>query len=220
MKLYFLSYDCANKSLAVILFSYDMHYKKEVTAMMQSNNCTMLTKIMNINKILNNVIEIFYADVIDICPGIKIKNLNIIQKSNLFKNAIVDINKHLELLIEQRNLNRVHVYIERQPTFNVKSSIVYHQLIYEYSNNKIYKIKVMYPMLKNKVTLRPDLAHSSFISYSNNAYRANKNHTKANFLYFIETFGLQNQIKHIKKKNIDDIADAFLQVLVDIKSFV
>lgn len=217
MKLFFLSFDCATKSLAVILFSYDFSYKDEINKIMSLTDLYLLQKINIVNKILNNVIDIYYLDVIDVCPGLNVNQLDIIQRSNLFKTTIQKINIEVELVKQKYNPDIIHVYIERQPIFNIKSSIVYHQLIYEYSDDSKYKIKVMYPMLKNKVTLHNSLSHGEFISKSNNAYRSNKNHAKANFLYYIETFGLQDKIKHIKKKNLDDIADAFLQVIVDIK---
>ena len=45
-------------------------------------------------------------------------------------------------------------------------------------------------------------------------YTANKNHTKANFLYWLKLNKLENLIKdnNIAKKNIDDVADSFVQI--------
>jgi hypothetical protein len=217
MKLFFLSYDCAIKSLAVVLFSYDTRFKNKISEVMQSVCGDTIEKIIKVNEILDNVIEFFYMDVIDVCPGFNVMQLDILEKSNLFKQVISKINLHVNNLVKSHNPEIIYIYIERQPIFNVKSCVVYHQLIYEYTNNSLYKIKIMYPGLKNKVYFHSDLTHGNFISNSNNGYKANKDHTKANFLYFIKKFNLQDKIKHIKKKNLDDIGDAFMQVIYDIK---
>lgn len=219
MRSHFLSFDCANKSLAVMFFSFNLGYKDEIRDVLNSG-VPKIKKLVNIHQILRNVVEIFYLDVIDICPNVKINDLNIIERSHLFKSALCKVNELVQNIKVEHNIDLINVYIERQPTFNIKSTTIFSQLIYEYANDDLFNIKIMYPMLKNQIFLSDDLRHSVFISNSNNGYRANKNHSKANFLYFIEKFNLKNRITHIKKKNLDDIADAFLQVLTDIKYLI
>lgn len=219
MKKYFLSYDCANKSLGIIFFSFNFSYKDEIKTIIQSD-ISKIEKLVKIHQILKHTIDIFYLDVIDICPNMKITELDIIQRSNLFKIALNKINVVVKNVIDNEHVNHINVYIERQPVFNIKSMVISSQLIYEYANNDRFKIKLMYPMLKNQIYLHEDLKHSSFISNTNNGYKANKNHTKANFLHFIEKFKLKNKISHIKNKNLDDIADAFMQVLTDIRHLI
>ena len=66
---------------------------------------------------------------------------------------------------------------------------------------------------KNTISLNKNLTHSNFIKKYSNNYLANKNHTKENFLYFLKSFNLLHLIKNIKKKNYDDIADSFMQII-------
>lgn len=219
MRQSFLSFDCASKSLGVAFFSFNLSYKDDIKLILQSD-LNKINKLIKIHNILKSVIDIYYLDVIDICPNVKINDIDIIERSSLFKIAINKINKIVNETILKKEIELIHVYIERQPTFNIKSTTIFSQLIYEYAANSMFKIKLMYPMLKNKIYFNEKLKHSEFISNSNNAYKANKNHTKSNFLYFINKFNLTHHIAHIKAKNLDDIADAFLQVLTDIKHLI
>ena len=70
---------------------------------------------------------------------------------------------------------------------------------------------------KNKIYFNNELKHSTFIQKYSNNYLANKNHTKSNFLYFLKTFKLEYVIDKIKAKNIDDLADSFMQIFAFIK---
>lgn len=106
------------------------------------------------------------------------------------------------------------VLIEYQMNANQKSNAIYNMLVYHYCN---YEIITMKPALKNQIFLRDDLTLSRFLAYANNNYQANKNHSKFNFLYFIHLFKHENLIKHIKNKNLDDIADTFMQMCAYIK---
>ena len=66
---------------------------------------------------------------------------------------------------------------------------------------------------KNKIYFNKELQHSRFIQKYNNNYIANKNHTKQNFLYLLNKYNLEYIIKKIKKKNLDDLADSFMQII-------
>lgn len=211
-KIYLLSFDCANKSLAVSFFSYNLNYKSDIQ-IINNNNNSNINKFININKILNNIIHIFYLNVIDLFPDFKVKELDILQRSNSLKFHINKINS----FISNFNFNKIIVCIEYQPSFNDKSRVIFNQLIYEYSNNKLFDIQIIHPTLKNTIYFHKQLKHGNFIAKYNNQYTANKNHTKQNFLYFIKLFHLSDLIKHIKKKNIDDIADSFIQAIAYIQ---
>jgi hypothetical protein len=58
------------------------------------------------------------------------------------------------------------------------------------------------------------LAHGTFTEKYASKYTANKNHCKANFLYWLKLYSLDGLLKEngIEKKNVDDIADAFMQM--------
>ena len=71
-------------------------------------------------------------------------------------------------------------------------------------------INLVGPSLKNKVYI-DNLQHCYFMEKYTTKYSANKTHTKANFLKWLELNGVEMS-KDIKKKNYDDIADAFMQI--------
>ena len=72
-------------------------------------------------------------------------------------------------------------------------------------------------MYKNKIYFSEDLHYSNFIKRYKNNYTANKQHTKHNFLYFLKTYNLMHIVDKVKKKNLDDLADSFMQIISFIK---
>lgn len=106
------------------------------------------------------------------------------------------------------------VLIEYQMNANQKSNAIYNMIIYHYCK---YEIVIMKPALKNQITLRDDLPLARFLGLASNNYQANKNHSKFNFLYFIHLFEHKDKIAHIKNKNLDDIADTFMQMCAYLK---
>ena len=111
------------------------------------------------------------------------------------------------------NINQILLLIELQPSFNDKSRTTFNQIVYEFSSNEMFKIKIINPMYKNLISFTKELQHYNFIKKYSNNYLANKNHTKENFLFFINTFNMKYLIQNIKKKNYDDIADSFMQII-------
>jgi hypothetical protein len=210
--IYILSIDPANKSLAISFFSYNNNYRDNIKTEIKKIQPNKL-KLKNIDNILNNVINILYMDVIDLFPDIKVSEINLIDRTNLFKYNIQQVNNKLDKFIEELHITKIVVCIEYQPVYNHKSSIIFNQLIYEYSYNNLYNIQIIHPTLKNKIFFHPSLTHNEIIKSCSSAYQSNKKHTKENFLYLIKSFNLENRIKHIKKKNLDDIADTIFQGL-------
>ena len=72
---------------------------------------------------------------------------------------------------------------------NDKSRCVSQQLVYHYTN--MYTVELVGPSLKNKVCFSKDdsLRHSTFMEKYASKYTANKNHAKANFLYWVKIYG-------------------------------
>ena len=218
--MYYLSFDVANKSLAVSLIYFNNDYKHTLdTKLTTSGVDTKLsstTDLINFNKKINSVIKYIYYNVEDLIPGKKVKDTDIIERSRSLKNYMNKIKTVIDKLKEENNIEKIHLLIEYQLSSNYNANAIYNQIIYEFSNS-IYEITVMNPSYKNKIYFHNDLKHSSFIQKYNNNYIANKNHTKANFLYFIKHFNLEHVIKGVKAKNIDDLADSFLQIFGFIK---
>jgi hypothetical protein len=128
------------------------------------------------------------------------------EKAKELKNILVSLDTYLNA--------DTKVLIEYQMNANHKSNAIFNMLIYHYCN---YEIIIMKPALKNQIYLRHDLTLSRFLAHASNNYQANKNHSKFNFLYFIYLFKYQEKIKNIKNKNIDDIADTFMQLCAYLK---
>lgn len=213
--MYFLSIDVANKSLAISFLEYNNILYKNVNLIKINSNNSQLSNIkdlININNNLNNIIKYYICEVIDLLPNKKVRNCGILERSNALKEYLTTLKIRIEEYINSLNISKITLLIENQPSFNDKSRTAFNQIIYAFSKNDIYKIKVMNPMYKNFISFKPELKHYNFIKKYSNNYLANKNHTKENFLYFIDRFNLKSIIKKIKKKNYDDIADSFMQI--------
>lgn len=163
-----LSFDCANRSLAVCGF-------------------------------IDN--KIILMKVFDLTEG---KNYTTIERARLLKTCLSSINIAPHLVL-----------VEYQMSANDKSRCISQQILYHYVD--ICEVVLVGPSLKNKICLSTDdrLAHSTFMEKYSSKYTANKNHTKANFLHWLKLNNCSHMIadNKIKKKNIDDIADAFMQIL-------
>lgn len=209
--MYFLSIDVANKSLAVSFLKYNKLNNKLLNIEeIEGNN--LVQKLINLNNNLNNLINYYICEVIDLLPNKKVKYTNILERSNALKIYLKILKEKIQNLIELNKINKIILIIEAQPSFNDKSRATFNQIVYEFSNNDMYKIKVMNPMYKNFIYFTKDLKHYYFLQKYSNNYLANKNHTKENFKYFLTKFNMLDKLKNIKKKNYDDIADSFMQI--------
>ena len=208
-----LSFDCANKSLGVSIFTYNKNFQKDINNVLESN-IENIDKLININDIINNSINILYLDVIDVLPDLKVSEVSLLDRTKAFKSVILQINDIVDKYLKGQKIN---ICIEYQPVFNDKSRTICNQLIYEYTLKENYEIHIVNPSLKNKIYFTEELKHNLFLAKYNSNYKANKNHTKSNFLYFIKVYNLDNLIKKIKKSNLDDIADSLLQGFAFIK---
>lgn len=206
----YLSIDCANKSLAIGLYKVDNNLFKNIKDCNHQHNNYNINDYEYLKNKYQTQIQILHCEVIDIIPGQKVQEVSIIDRSYKLKQVLNELNDKLQV---HYNNEIVNVLIEYQMNINDKSRSVSNQLIYEYSDINKYKIIIMKPMLKNTVYLDTSLQYCNIIKNYNSSYRCNKNHAKLNFLYFIDTFNLQDKIKNIKKSNLDDIADTFMQMI-------
>lgn len=196
MTKYFLSIDVATKSLAVIFLK-----KNE------------LNLEGDIEKELNNLYVFYVCEVIDLIKDKKLKDTTLIERSKKLNEYITTLKERINKVIKDENIKKIKMIIEKQPKFNDKSSIIQNQLVYAFCGESIYSIKLICPFYKNMVYLHKDLTYGKFIQKYKKVYTAAKNHTKFNFIYYLTIFDKLHLIKDIKKKNHDDIADAFMQVI-------
>jgi hypothetical protein len=205
--MYYLSIDVANKSLAISFLEYN-----KLINILPNNNIINYQDLIKFNNNLNNIIKYYICEVIDLLPNKKVKQTNIIDRSNALKLYLINLKERINDYIVQNNILKIILLIELQPSFNDKSRTTFNQIIYEFSNYKIYKIKIINPMYKNMIYFKKELHHSNFIKKYANNYLANKNHTKENFIYFLDKYNMKDKLQNIKKKNYDDIADSFMQI--------
>ncbi len=210
--MYFLSIDVANKSLAISFLKYTKTKINKLDSINSNNIKSFILSLNKLNKSFKDNIQYHICEVIDLLPNKKVKNTNIIERSNALKKYLIDLNLRLNQFILDFSIQSIMLLIENQPSFNDKSKTTFNQIIYEFSNNSIYTIKVMNPLYKNLIYFHPDLKHYNFLKKYSNNYLANKNHTKENFKYFLEKYNMLHKIINIKKKNYDDIADSFMQI--------
>lgn len=213
--MFYLSIDVANKSLAISFIKYIKikHLKRLSNETTNITQTTKLKTLMNFNKELNESISYYICEVIDLIPNKKVRNTSQLERTSALKAYLQQLQTKLNGYINKFNITTIKVLVELQPSFNDKSRAAFNQIIYEFSNLPIFKIKIMNASYKNTISLNKNLTHSNFIKKYSNNYLANKNHTKENFLYFLKSFNLLHLIKNIKKKNYDDIADSFMQMM-------
>ena len=209
--MYYLSFDVANKSLAVSFVNYDIDYKSKLNNLDKTNICNYISKV---NDIVSNVVNYIYGDVIDLIPNKKLKDSTIQERTLSLKQSLQKIKNIVNETINSDE--KITLIIEYQMCQNYNANAIYNQIIYEFTEQR-YNIFVIKPCYKNKIYFSKDLEYGEFIAKYNNNYTANKAHTKANFLYFLEKHNMLDKIKNIKKKNIDDLADSFIQIFAYIK---
>ena len=184
----YLSFDCANRSLAVCYIT------------------------LNTADIKHNTGKIHILKVIDLTKGAKIDTVG---RAILLKKCLCALDTEILDMKSPYNTPNT-ILIEYQMSVNDKSRCVSNQILYHYSCINNASVHLVGPTLKNKICFSEDdsLSHGVFMEKYASKYTANKNHTKANFLYWLTKRNLNSIIKEnkIKKKNIDDVADAFIQI--------
>ena len=103
------------------------------------------------------------------------------------------------------------VLIEYQMSANYMTNAIFNMIAYHYAGRAI--VHTVFPTLKNTIAFHPKLSHSYILGLYGSNYTANKNHCKYNFMYFMIMFNYEHLCSSIKSKNIDDIADTFMQCI-------
>ena len=212
----YLSIDCANKSLAIGFYVLHIdNWKQNLLLILKNKNYSKEEKIKKAHEFLDNIIEIKFLKLIDLIPNKKVKNTSIIERTQSLYKHIEEIKNNIESDIKKKE--HINVFIEYQMGPNDKSRGVFNQLIYAFSNTDLYNIKIITPTLKNQIYFTDELKHCRILKRYNSVYTANKVHCKENFLYFLKLFNKEKYINNISKKNIDDVADTFMQMIGQLK---
>jgi hypothetical protein len=167
-----------------------MTYNNKIIREANNSNISLLEK----DRIMKENLIIHRCEVHDLTDGQKTANMNVTKKTLRLKSLLTEIDSELD---------------EYQMSVNKKANVVFSQIYYHFAE---YSPIVVKPMLKNQIKFKPELEYYSFTRQYTNRYCANKAHSKANFLFFFETFGFSSFLTKIKKKNLDDAADSFMQI--------
>lgn len=195
----YISIDVAVRSLAIGV--YKLKQIKNIDSMKDENSITM-------NDNLNSIIQPIFMKVYDINEGSKVKETSIIDKAKSLKVTLHDLDFNIREDIEGEDIK---VLIEYQMNANHGANAIFNMICYHFSDR--YPIEIMKPAMKNKIYLHPTLTLSTFLGSCSSNYQANKQHTKYNMLYFLTITDRLKIVSDIKNKNLDDIADTFMQCL-------
>jgi hypothetical protein len=155
-------------------------------------------------------ITVYTIGVLDITGGADMAEIDEIVGSQFLVNSL----EGLELHITADTI----VLIENQPgARNALSEAIQNRLSTYYYAMYQCKVVSIDPRLKNKINYHPSINYDAFLQAHGDTYEANKGHSVANFLHFIENFGWGNTLMRIPTDNIDDAADSFMQILAAIK---
>jgi len=196
----YLSFDIANRSLAFTLMFLD---KKKLAEEILSK------EILIIHDAISNNVNVLACEVHDLTDGIKLKNSSKAKRTLNLKTLL----KRIEEMVGD---SKVKVLLEFQMSINKKANVIFNQIYYHFAEHHPITIK---PCYKNMFSFKEELSYRYFSERYKNSYCANKSHSKANFIYFFESFGLQEFLKPIQKKNLDDAADSFMQIFAYINYY-
>lgn len=210
----FLSFDCANKSLAYTYMQIDTEFVDKTSVYLDvmnkfqksGRNHSILLLLYILVEDMINFIKFIDWGVIDVLAGRKVKEVNKADR----KSALTRILGELP----QPDDNTT-ILIERQPTLmNHKTTNVQNDIT-EYYKNKFphSKIIIVDPKKKNKLNFTADnhIREKINDNYSRQ-YDANKQLAKVNMMEILKIFDMKDFLSGIKKSNYDDIADSKLQI--------
>lgn len=201
--MHILSFDCANRSLAVCYATINTNILDDLADARDKKDAEKCVEL------IDGHIKIHVLKVFDLTKG---KKVDTIKRTQLLKECLNSIDQ----LVLDSGTTPDQVLVEYQMSANDKSRCVSQQIIYHHAGRPNVDVALVGPTLKNKVCFSPDetLAHGTFMAKYASKYTANKNHCKANFLHWLKLYRLDGLLKEngIAKKNVDDIADAFMQM--------
>lgn len=201
--MHILSFDCANRSLAVCCATVNINLLDDLAKARDNKDTNLCVEL------INSHVKIHTLKVFDLTKG---KKVDTVKRASLLKKCLTD----LDCLLSDEGVKIQTVLVEYQMSANDKSRCVSQQILYHYSCIPDVIVKLVGPTLKNKVCFSSDetLEHGTFMAKYASKYTANKNHSKSNFLYWIKLYDLSDLLKknNIAKNNIDDVADSFMQI--------
>lgn len=197
MNNWFLSFDCATKTLGYTLTYLDLEYSRNNKKAMENDE-----------SLIPNAIQLHEIKVINLLPDKKNNSISAVERimamCNYFDGALTTMLKKYKLYGQP-----ITVILEDQMPKNIEANIICIALatLFHWANVQIIK-----PWFKNMICVAVEAEYN--IKYFKEKYKssqyANKAHAKCNFLRFVEVF----DIKHnIKASLLEHVADSFMQML-------
>lgn len=219
---WYLSFDCATKSLAVSFAYIDIegiHIAQEKLSTV--DDIPIIEKISTYREDLLKYfrfIKGWVVNIIDYMPkkrnGGPPTTITTIMKIIALKKVIQQIMEYVHPFVNIEN-EKINIIVEFQFSVNGASRLVEISLLSLLSEHHIYTIN---PKLKNKLSfsLEPESRHEIFIDRFSSRYTAAKNHSLFCFLYIAKNFRFDLPKLPIKGQ-MKDLADSFMQILAHIK---
>lgn len=227
----FLSWDCANRTLAHAHVTVNSRIIIDCCAWLDKlkewrakngkvtpdNMESLLHLVTEMSMILSTFITFHSVDVKDVL-GKKVEETDEISRTRALYEYLSTSNISIDNLDAPSPLNaagvQTRVLIEHQPTkvgsaTNNKSTYVSSQLAFYYITKNPVLVS---PKLKNKITVCGGMEFSVFASGVESEYYARKKHMKQSLLYLVKSFRIEHIIKDIPKSCLDDLADAIFQI--------
>ena len=199
-----LSFDCANRSLAVCYVTINGNIMGDLTTAHREG------RVDEVHRLVNSHVSIHLLRVYDVTKG---GHIETVERARLLKECLNSVDVELSKLPGPERTPQA-VLIEYQMLANDKSRCVSQQIVYHYAGREGIAVELVGPSLKNKVFFAKGLEYGFFAEKYASKYTANKNHAKANLLYWLRLYDSMGIIEKsaIKKANLDDAADAFMQI--------
>jgi hypothetical protein len=200
-----MSFDCATDNMGVIVISITI---PKYIPFLKKESLDLFDKINDMldiyNLIIDNMVKIVYKDKWKLTPDKKLK-------TSMTTLILGNLKNKIQSLILEFSEPKYAIY-EFQMGHNVKTGHIQDAIIYQFVSTKTKLIK-MGASLKNTIAFTNDLKIQNFYAKYSSSYKANKMHSEAGFKYWCNNFNIELN----KKEKLDDMADAFNQIIAAIK---
>lgn len=207
----FISYDCASKSLAMCHVTVLTTLREDLYACLSAwsrGEKTFDETNAELTRLVNGWVIIHKLEVTDLIPGKKVREVNELDRTRALKSYLRKVDGGIEAT---RAVDTV--IVEHQPprvgmAANSNSTYVSMQLMLWYCD---FPLVLIDPKKKNTITC--GMSYTEIRAGAKDNYSARKKHSKLTLENLSRIFGWERHLIGISKKNYDDIADAFLQML-------
>lgn len=208
----YLGFDCATKTFGHGILHIDLESYKERRAVLWVallKAVRGLLKAQELKSLENEIKEFIIVEsgsVVDLFPGRPDAEIHMVER-------IKGLTKYVqtEILPKIPPPEDLIVEIEFQMGQNDKTRAIAAALIALLSD---YKIRIVGPVLKNKVALTPEGLYANFAKKYRTSYTANKKHAEYNFTTLESLF--TSKLTSIKPALRSHVADAVMQILGDL----